>query len=166
MATILRKITLSKMGCDVKTIKAAVAEVDEGDTITLARVFGVASGYKSGQTDKGEYVLLLGEFSGANAITGETFASAKAILPTFIAENFVPVLQQHGNAEFAIEIGAKRSDSAVTGYEFTMRPLTESKSSDRLAALMQQAASIPMLEGPSKADRPAKSAAKSKAKGK
>lgn len=145
---ILRKITLRNVGYDVKTIKAATDSLTEGDSITLARVVGIANGYKNGQTDKGEFVLLLGEFTASNALNGKQFASAKAILPTFIAENFVPVLQQHGNAEFAIEIGAKKDSNAVTGYVFTMRPLTQAKSSDRMAALLEAASKVPMPEAP------------------
>lgn len=171
MAEVLRKITLAKIGATIGVLKAAVAQVAEGEVVPAMRVVGVANGYKAGQTDKGEYVTLLGEFQAINLMTGEQFTSSRAIIPTFIAENFVPALQQHGNAEFALDIGARRKDSAVAGYEFIMRPLIESKASDRLSALLEVASkAAPLaLAAPKSDSKPAakpddKPAAKSPAK--
>jgi len=145
---ILRKITLRNIGLDIATLKGFVKTMDEGTQKAICRVVGIAAGYKTGQTDKGEYVALIGEFTAANQETGASFSASKCILPTFIAEAFVPVLQQHGNAEFALEIGIKADSKAVAGYTFTMRPLIESKTSDRMADLLKIAASAPALPAP------------------
>jgi hypothetical protein len=113
-------------------------------------VFGIATGYKPGQTDKGEYLLLIGEFNAVNLLDGSRYSAAKAILPNFIAENFQPVLDKNGSAEFALEILVQRSDTSVTGYQFVARPLIESRASDRMAELAAQAMKgLPALAGPS-----------------
>lgn len=146
---IIRKITLRNCNISAKNVKDSVASLGEGETKPLLRVVGIATGYKPGQTDKGEYLLLLGEFSAVNLLTGAQFQSAKAILPNFIAENFAPVLERNGSAEFALEIGAQRNDSAVTGYVYTVRPLMESKASDRMAELIAIASKeLPSLPAP------------------
>jgi len=149
MSEILRKITLAKCGLTVASLKTAVGKVKEGEIVPVLRVVGVANGYKPGATDKGEYVVLLGEFQATNLIDGHIYSSPRAILPTFVAEAFVPALQQHGNAEFALDVGARRNDKAITGYEFTMRPLMQSRSSDRLTALLESVAkTTPVLPAP------------------
>lgn len=158
----LRKITIRNCGLDVATIKDLIAGVGEGEKIDLLRVVGIVATAKAGQTDKGEYLKLIGEFSAINLQTGEQFVAGQCILPNFIADQFAGVLAQHGTAEFALEIGAKSDKSAVTGYTFTVRPLIESKSSNRMQELINTAASdLPMLEAPKpKAAKAAKKARK------
>jgi hypothetical protein len=137
----LRKITLRNIGLDQATINAAL----DGQTkAALANVAGIVSAGKPGQSDKGEYLKLIGEFRAINLLTGEQFSSAACILPNFIADQFRPVLEQNGSVEFALQIGARVNDRSVTGYEFTVTPLVESRSSDRMAELIQAAtASLP-----------------------
>lgn len=163
---VLRKITLRNLGCDIATIKGLIAQVKEGEKVVLARIVGIASGYKTGQTDKGEYVKLLGEFRAVNLQTGESFQSPQAIIPSFIAENFLPALQASGTVEFAVQVDAKAKATAVAGYEFTMTPLVESKASDRMTELMAIAGKgLPALPAPAAPPSPAaKAAAKKKAK--
>jgi hypothetical protein len=149
---ITRKITLKNCGASQKVLKEQVGRVKNGETIPVMRVVGIATGYKPGQTDKGEYLLLLGEFSAVNLITGGQYQSAKAILPNFIAESFQPVLDRNGNAEFALEVLVERKDDAVAGYQFVARPLMESKSSDRMAELIAIASKgLPALPSPTAA---------------
>lgn len=152
---IIRKITLRNCAIAIKNVKEAVAKAGEGVHVPLLRVVGIASGYKAGQTDKGEYLLLLGEFSAVNLLTGAQFQSGKAILPNFISENFAPVLERQGSAEFALEIAAERDDTAVTGYKYSVRPLMESKASDRMAELIAIASKdMPVaLPAPASADK-------------
>ena len=132
---ILRKLTLKNAAASVADIKKAVAKVDNGQSVPLLKVAGVVAGFKADQSDKGEYLLLLGEFFGLNLLDGSQYSSTKAILPNFIAENFIPVLRQNGTVEFSIEIGAKRDDSSMTGYTFIAKPLREAEASTKLASL-------------------------------
>jgi hypothetical protein len=132
---ILRKLTLKNAAASVADIKKAVAQVENGQSVPLLKVAGVVAGFKADQSDKGEYLLLLGEFFGLNLLDGSQYSSTKAILPNFIAENFIPVLRQNGTVEFSIEIGAKRDDSRITGYTFVAKPLREAEASTKLASL-------------------------------
>jgi hypothetical protein len=158
----LRKITIRNCGFDVKTIKEAVEDLKDGEKIALLRVVGIASSAKAGQTDKGEYLKLMGEYSAINLQTGEQFTAGQCILPNFISDQFAGVLAQHGSAEFALEIGAKADASSVTGYTFTVTPLVESKSSNRMQELIDAAVTnVPMLEAP-KPKAPKAAAKKSK----
>lgn len=153
----IRKITLRNVGCDVATMKQTVRKIEnDGDSVPAVRIVGIASGFKPGATDKGDYLLLLGEFSAVNLMTGAQFASGRAILPNFLSDSLGAVLQNGGSAEFALEIGVRRKDSAVAGYEYTARPLVESKSSDRMAELIAAASKdMPALLAPEpKADAP------------
>jgi hypothetical protein len=147
---ITRKITLKNCGATQKALKEAVSKLKDGEMTAALRVFGIATGYKPGQTDKGEYLLLIGEFNALNLLDGSRYSAGKAILPNFIAENFQPVLDKNGSAEFALEILVQRSDTSVTGYQFVARPLIESRASDRMAELAAQAMKgLPALTGPS-----------------
>lgn len=156
---LIRKITLRNCGCSQKVLKEHVAKVKDGESVPALRVVGIATAYKPGQTDKGEYLLLIGEFSAVNLLTGSQYASSKAILPNFIAESFAPVLDRSGNVEFALEILVERNDSAVTGYQFNARPLMESKASDRMAELIALASQdMPALPAPVASETSAKPA--------
>lgn len=168
MATqVIRKITLKNVGAAVGKIKELISAVKEGEIVNLARIVGVANGFKTGQTDKGEYIKLLGEFRAVNLIDHSDYQAPQAIIPSFIAENFVPALQASGTVEFAIEVNAKRDDSSVTGYTFVMTPLIESKPSDRMRELLAIAGKgLPALPAPAPtpSPAPAKSTAKKGAK--
>lgn len=134
---ILRKLTIKGCGLGVTEIKAAVtAETKSAD---LLKVVGITTGAKPGQTDKGEYLKLMGTFRAVNLLTGEVFDSAQAILPSFISDGLAVALAQSDEVEFALVIGAKYDKSAVTEYAYTVRPLIEAKVSDKMAALLDAA---------------------------
>ena len=68
---IARKITLRTCGCTVEAIKAAVGDLKEGEGVELLKIAGVTTSCAVGQTDKGEFIRLNGEFLAVNQITGE-----------------------------------------------------------------------------------------------
>lgn len=164
-----RKITLKNIGLTKDEVKKAVDGVKESETVQIARVIGVATSYTTGQTDKGAFVKLAGDFRARNILTGAEYRSGACILPSFISDAFVGVLQQHGKAEFALAIGATRRDDAITGYEYTAMPLIESTSSDAMQKLENAAfadlpapVAAPALEAPK--PRAAKAAKKAASK--
>lgn len=169
-AEILRKVTIKGCGWSMAAIKAATAETEEGQTVDLLKVVGRTTSARKGQTDKGEYTLLGGDFFAVNLATGETFQSGKCILPNFISETLAAALADSPACEFGLLIGAKNAPDSVTGYEFTVRPVVEAKRSESLAALMDAAGidpNAPRLEAPPKAEpekrgpgRPAKAKTK------
>lgn len=159
---ILRKLTIKSCGLGVTEIKAAVtAETKSAD---LLKIVGITTGAKPGQTDKGEYLKLMGTFRAVNLLTGEVFDSAQAILPSFISDSLAVALQNSDEVEFALIVGAKYDKSAVTEYAYTVRPLIETKVSDKMAALLDAAkfdepVALPAPAAPAPAKPAAKKAA-------
>ncbi len=154
----LRKVTIKTCGFDIATIKETVKGKGK---VALIRLAGIVNSGKPGQTDKGEFLKLFGEFQAINLVTGEQFSGAQCILPNFISDQFAAVLASNGSAEFALEIGAKENEASVTGYEFTVTPLMESKGSNRMQELIGIAMkNAPALPAPSAKKAPAKKAAK------
>ena len=133
---IARKITLRTCGCTVEAIKAAVSDLKEGENIELLKIAGVTTSCAVGQTDKGEFIRLNGEFMAVNQITGEQFAASQTILPTFLGQMLQSALSASEQVEFALSIGARKSAKSVTGYEFVARPLVNAEPSARLSKLL------------------------------
>lgn len=133
---IARKITLRTCGCTVDAIKAAVSELKEGEGVDLLKIAGVTTSCAVGQTDKGEFIRLNGEFLAINQLTGEQFAASQTILPTFLGQMLQSALATSEQVEFALSIGARKSAKSVTGYEFVARPLVNAEPSARLSKLL------------------------------
>lgn len=131
---ILRKLTIKNCGFGIPEVKATVSE--ENPTAELLKVVGVTTSAKAGQTDKGEFLRLMGTFRAVNMQTGEVFDSPQAILPSFISDSLAEALKASPEVEFAILIGAKHDPDSITGYMYTVRPLIETKPSDKMAALL------------------------------
>lgn len=157
---LLRKLTIKTCGdfTKLKIMKAlADAKVADGEGIDLLKIAGEVSGATTGQTDKGSYTLLSGLFVGTDMLTGALYQSGKCILPDFVGSAIgAAVLQGGQSAQFALMIGAKRSDTAVTGYEFTVKPLVEMAASSAAQRLMALAGiETPKLAAPVPAADPA-----------
>lgn len=159
---ILRKLTIKTCGdftiAKIKKTLAAQHADEKGDmvdgaTSDLLKIAGEVTRAKSAQTDKGEYTRLEGSFVGTDLTTGELFQSGVCILPQFIgAQLGSAVLGANGGAvEFAFLIQAKAKANSVTGYEFAVHPLMESKPTDSMQRLMALAGiekKAPALPGP------------------
>jgi len=140
-AEILRKLTLKNCGLTVAALKTAMeaAKIEDGQQIPVLKVVGKTTTAANGTTAIGTFTALGGEFTGINNLTGEIFTSGKCILPNFISESVASALAQSSAVEFALEIGVKRDDKSVTGYQFTTKPLIEAKPTDAMAALLAAA---------------------------
>lgn len=137
---ILRKLTIKHCGnLTVAAVKAALADkkVNDGETVPLVKIVGDSTGAKTGSTTHGTFTKLAGSFVGTNMLTGECFQSGACILPDFVGAALGAALLQGGQAvRFAFQIEARRRDSAVTGYEWVVKPLIETKPSAPLQELM------------------------------
>lgn len=136
---IARKITLRTCGATVEAIKDAVHPLKEGESVELLKIAGVTVAAQVGQTDKGEFIRLRGEFLAINQSTGEQFTAAECILPTFLGQTLQTALASSERVEFALSIGARKSAKSVTGYEFIARPLVAAEPSERLTKLLSVA---------------------------
>ena len=142
---IARKITLRTVGLQVADILVALKDADRVDLVKIA---GVSTEAKVGQTDRGEYTALLGEFIAQNLLTGEMFQAGKCILPSFLSEQLAAALRASTSVEFAMMIGAKADKTAVTGYTYTARPLVNAQPTARLQALLDASGIAPALPAP------------------
>lgn len=172
----IRKITIKTCGdFTVKRIKEVMeaAKLEDGKSVPLLKIAGMSSGASVGQTDKGQFTKLSGSFVGTDMTTGELYQSGVCILPEFIgAQIGAAILQSKNPVQFAFQIEAKRKDNSITGYEFVVRPLIESKPTDAMADLMKlagiapkvaalpapESAPIPDAPGPAAPPAPAKPA--------
>jgi hypothetical protein len=137
----LRKITISTCGFDKTAINLAI-EANGKQATELLKIAGITTGAKPGQTDKGEYLKLIGEFRAVNLVTGELFSSSACILPNFVTEPLAVALESSPEVEFGLLITAKPNAKSVTGYEFGVVPLVEAKASDKLAGLLESSGMI------------------------
>ncbi len=151
MSEILRKMTIKNLGFDTATIKESLGEAKSVD---LCKIAGITTGVIPGQTALGEYLKMTGTFRGVNLVTAEVFEAAQCILPNFITESMAAALQSADEVEFGILIGVRAKAGSVTGYEFTVKPLIEPKSNDKMAALLLavgfDTAPAPALVAPAK----------------
>ena len=138
-AQMLRKLTLKGANLSMKVLKDTVATVDDGVNVPALKIVGKSTSAAHGSTDKGPYIKFGGDFFAVNLLTGETFQSGVCILPQFVALQLEAALKASNSVEFGLEIGAKRNDTSVTGYEFTIKPLIEAKPTDTVSALLARA---------------------------
>ena len=149
---IARKITLRTVGLMQADILVALKDQEK---VQLLKVAGVTTDAKTGQTEKGEYTKLLGEFIAQNLITGEVFQSGQCILPSFLSEQLAAALKASESVEFALLIGARADKSAVTGYVYTAQPLVNAEPTARMSKLLTAAGIAPALPAPEPAPEPA-----------
>lgn len=155
---ILRKLTIKSCGdWSVKRIKDVVSKVDDGQSVAIVRIAGESTGAKTGQTDKGTFTRLTGNFVGTDLHSGEIFQSGQCILPEYVgAQLGAAILQGGKSVRFAFEISAKRSDTSVTGYEYTVKPLMQAEPTDAMKELMGIAGIVaPKLAAPAEPAAPA-----------
>ena len=157
MTTIIRRLTLRTAGLTKKSILAQLPET--GSVANLIKVAGETTEAKVGQTDKGEYIRLLGNFFAENMVTGERFQSSQCILPTFIAEPMAAALKVSQSVEFAIQIDATENEDSAVGYVFSVKSLTQAEPTDKMKRLML-AAGITDKPAEKAADKPAEEAAR------
>ena len=171
------KISLKSIGVQPKTGQP----ITEGP---VAHIYGSARNYLVGTSTYGEFVKFRGDFEATNLATGESYRSANLLLPDIASTLLITALHaagaKHGTVktattaenpgepatapvEFAIEIGIRKTKNdkpGGAGYEFTLRPLIETRDSDPIAALRKHVKehgndkkSLPAPAAPTKARR-------------
>jgi len=148
--TITRKLTLRTVGL---TKGAIIKALPDSGSVGLMRIAGETTEAKQGQTEKGEFTRLLGDFVAVNLLTGEKFSANQAILPSFISEPLAASLRVSQAVGFALEIGAVLEEESAVGYRFVVKSLTEPEPTDRMRRLMNAAgiSTTPALAAPAAA---------------
>lgn len=134
-SNIVSKLTLKSVDAQPKRGAFGTAEAPL-DPKKLVIFFGRATKWDTMTSQYGESYRFHGNFEGVNAETGETYKSSKLFLPEVVASLLANQIDAaDGEAiDFALEIGARFADSTF-GYEYTVKPLVETKGADELESL-------------------------------
>jgi hypothetical protein len=156
---IVNKITM-------KTIDAQPKPRSVTERADIAHVFGTATGYRQGSTNYGVFCKFEGNFEAVNLTTGEVFRSRNLLLPQIVEAMLLEQLTSLGAkagkvrtadtegtpgtpasepVDFAFCLGVKpifEKDGKTLvergqGYEYTVKPIMESKVSDSLAHIRE-----------------------------
>jgi len=134
---ILRKITTA-------TIVGKIDRPAKGDKVKpLYRVYGMATGVKTGSTQFGDWTGLTGQFEAVNLETGEISVSPVCILPEPMNSLLFSRVQAGESVQFAYEIGVEHSEKGSTGYAYTTKPIVKETQNDPLAELRAAVKALP-----------------------
>lgn len=122
---------------------------EEGKELPLFTVFGVLTGSRSGEGERGEWTALHGKFGAIRASDGEEFASSRAYLPVAVTAHAVAALAElaaknpEGKPElrFAYKLIAVKDSKQAVGYSYQTEVLIQG-ANDPLALLRAEIAAI------------------------
>jgi hypothetical protein len=158
---ILNKITMKAIGCQPPAGSVTEPQV-------LCHLFGTAVSFKTGSTNYGFFQKFRGDFKALNVDTGDLYNSPYLLVPelieTLIKDELVRVGATAGKVgnkslqqaeidgtdaptpvEFHFEIGVKPAPKKTegadkgSGYQYTVRTVSESKVADPHAHLLEAA---------------------------
>jgi hypothetical protein len=134
----VRKITLGACGAQPDLEQIAKLQ-KSGGTQPLLDVYGVATKYKPGQSNFGEYIAFLGQFRAVRHADKQAFESGKILLPKMLEESLWGVMgTEVSNVQFAFRIGVKYDKKSATQYSYTAESLLPPSESDPVAMLEKQ----------------------------
>lgn len=127
---LLSKVTVKTVGAQPKP-KSIEHQTD------LCAIYGILRGYTIGQSAYGEFIKFKGDIEARNLETDETYKSGALILPGIVSGILQGAVDGNpeSDVEFGVIVGVKPSEKGNTGYEYTIKPLTEVKEADALVAL-------------------------------
>lgn len=136
----LKKITLG--ACESQPDMEILAKLEKnGGNQPLLDVYGVATKFKPGQSNYGEYIAFMGNFRAIRHSDKQVFHSGKVILPKMIEEGLWAAMgPEVNNVQFAFRIGCKFDKKAATKYVYTAESLTPPAENDPVATLEKQLA--------------------------
>ena len=135
-----KKISIAKVFGKVNA--ATLAKAEEGKIVVM-RVFGTASGVKTGVSDYGDWSALSGMFRAINPVTGETFDSGVCFLPDVALDLIVGQLNSGAaSVDFAFDVLAALDESSAVGYSYRAVPIIQQENNpiSRLEALISEKA--------------------------
>jgi hypothetical protein len=116
---------------------AKLEKKGQGARADILDVIGIATKYKPGSSDKGEYIRFIGQFKAKNLESGDEFISGAAIFPKMIEESLWGVMggADVQNVQLAYRIGVKFEKDAATKYVYVATPLLKPSENDPLKLL-------------------------------
>lgn len=147
----------------VKTVWGSKPDAPTKDKGTeaqwLMQIIGQATGFTTGDTDKGNWVKLIGAFQATNLETGELFRSGACFLPNVALNLIMGELKaaETQSVAFGFRIGVIRDEASATNYVYTCDPIGEVFEHDPLQPLIEK-----MKANPPEAEEKQKTAATGK----
>lgn len=136
-----------------KTILGKVKRYEAATPLYV--VIGIADGVRSGESDKGPWEGLTGQFEATviapdHANNGKRFYGTQLFLPKSGHELVAARLREYAKSEstagqsvqFAYQVGFKPSEAAPIGYEYTVKPILKAGGADPLAQLRSDAVAM------------------------
>lgn len=140
-ATLLKKLSVATVFGEFDKNHDAVV-----NSSPIIRVFGIASGIRTGQSNFGDWLAFTGDFGAINLETGEAYRGPQVFIPQPAQGMLEAALQKAETVEFSFEIGLKPSKKGTLGFEYTVRPIKEAADSDAFTALADMSrADLPAL---------------------
>lgn len=105
----------------------------------LMEVYGIATDVKTGESNFGPWVALIGRFRATRLSDGEVFQSGVCHLPRMAIELITPLLNADGadSLEFGFSVGVIPAENAF-GYEYYVESMLEPSESDPLEMLTKR----------------------------
>lgn len=143
-ASLLRKISPRTV---IAEKIGTLAPKEGAPAVDLLKVFGVATGTKTGETQYGEWTALTGMFEAVRVSDGARFQGGACFLPGAAGEMLIGALRASkekdpdASVHFAVMIGVKgiTKRDGTAGYEFTTREIVKVQQADALADLRAKA---------------------------
>lgn len=134
----LKKITIG--ACEAQPDMDLLAKLEKnGGNQPLLDVYGVATKFKPGQSNFGDYISFIGNFRAIRHADKQAFASGKIILPKMLEEGLWAAMgPEVNNVQFAFRIGVKFNKKLATKYEYTAESLTPLAENDPVVMLEKQ----------------------------
>lgn len=146
---IVKKLSAKVLMGNVKTY---TKDLQEGQTVDLFKVIGIARGFRTGTSTYGDFTALTGDFVAealVGAKIGQRFRTGQLFLPDVAMNLVAPTVEGLGKGEgveLAFNVGIVAAESSNTGYEYTCSFLIEAAPNDPLEALMAKALPAPAPE--------------------
>jgi len=130
-----------------KTVLGETVKVPEKRT-KMYTIYGVANGFKKGETAFGPWTMLTGNFEAVK--DGVRYISGVCSLPQPMHDMMVAAVKNSdSDVSFACDVIIDKTDKPGIGYEYFAEPLIEQTENDPLAALRDQV--TPLLAAPEEA---------------
>jgi len=159
MATaIMKKMSMKALVGDVKGLLKVGVTVNEkgepnpmaeGETKWIGRIFGMAKGLKTGESNFGPWTAVLGDFQvegyEGNG-KGKTFRTGQLFLPEVVENMVVPEvanLEKGASVLFAFDIGIIANEESAPGYVYTASFVKEPAENDPLSLFAKEVAALP-----------------------
>ena len=120
----------------VEALKAG--KLENGDTVKLFRIMGIARSVITGTGDNGDWVAFKGDFQAIRSTDGQVFRSGKCFLPASASDLIEGAAPAKDNEiSFAFEIGIEVDETANTLYVYTVNSPKPPEENDALKLLAE-----------------------------